>query len=161
MKNKFIWLPVALIAVVVVGAAVWFGNTQTQKGALVPSLVQPTSMPDLAVKMSKTSYTVTNIGNAPVKSFSIHTITIAAVQGNNCNNGLCTAYSHDITSGPIMSGQSMAFSNANDSSISALVVAVDPLNEVAESNEANNIVIWLNNNATPTPSVSQPVVPLL
>ncbi|MBI5413267.1 hypothetical protein HZA42_02895 [Candidatus Peregrinibacteria bacterium] len=33
MKNK-IWLPLALIAIVVVGAAVYFGNTATQKGSL-------------------------------------------------------------------------------------------------------------------------------
>lgn len=39
MKNKTMWLSVGLIAVVVVGAAVYFGNTQTQKGSF--NIVRP------------------------------------------------------------------------------------------------------------------------
>ncbi len=48
MKNKFIWLPVALIAVVVVGVAVWFGNTATQKGSF-PGLQPIKQQPSLTI----------------------------------------------------------------------------------------------------------------
>ncbi|MBI5413810.1 hypothetical protein HZA42_05700 [Candidatus Peregrinibacteria bacterium] len=51
MKNKFIWLPVALIAVAVVGVAVWFGNTQIQKGSIFSG------------KQENKAYVIPNISN--------------------------------------------------------------------------------------------------
>lgn len=60
MKNKkLIWLLIALVVIVVVGVAVWFGNTSTQKGALYvlkPSLASQQSSIAQAQKLILSDY---------------------------------------------------------------------------------------------------------
>lgn len=164
MKNKnALWTVVAVLAVAVVSTAVYFGNTNTQKGSVFSSKQQSRSQPSIQVQQplqipGPSTRFIPILADFMIRESAANNVTLfnvgAAIKDENININVKIVYKfknnyESVLNNPITGSELKRINENNGISLflypdqkdlDSIRVEVDPENKILESNENNNVL---------------------
>lgn len=159
-KNSAIWIVAVVLVVAVVGVAVYFGNTGTQKGTL--KSFNKKYLPDLTVvpvnsgTISATSagFKVTNIGRGPSGPFYVKMIWVPSGFESSLNPPVYSYFR--AVRGLAVGEESFVGMDADFEHTNAIAIGIDLDSRIIESTRDNNYFMWSKETPNEAPFASQP-----